>query len=222
MAPVLGVIFDRDGVLMTFDRMRLARDVLSRIPLPEAEITARWRAWLEGAALRDARDEAEQIGGFLTNLAAELDIDPAERASLARVDYLTCVRGFDDAKPALLEAKRRGLRVAVLTNNTISLSATRPLAAAGLDGLVDVALSSQMVGARKPEARAYEAVAAALGLPAKRCLFFDNTPACVAGARAVGMGAWHVDRSRECHDLDAGVVRDLTALPLVLDRRARS
>src|SRR5690606_28140779 len=128
----------------------------------------------------------------------------------------------EDAKPALVEARRRGLRIAVLTNNSAALSPSRQLAAVGLDDLVDLALSSQMIGACKPEPAAYRAAADALGFSPAQCLFFDNTPAWVEGARRVGMAAWHVDRSRGDHDLDTGIVRDLSALPLILERATRT
>jgi putative hydrolase of the HAD superfamily len=219
---MLGVVLDRDGVLTTLDRARLVRDVLSRIPLSEADLTARWRARLEGRALRDAREEEAAIAEFLEELADELELASAERRALSSLDYLGCVRGFDDAREALLEARRRGLGVAVLTNNSAELSPRRQLAAAGLDELIDVALSSQMIGKAKPHPEAYRAAAAALGVATERCVFLDNTPACVEGARGVGMSAWQVDRSRDDHDIDAHVVRDLSALPLILERATRT
>jgi putative hydrolase of the HAD superfamily len=219
---VLGVVLDRDGVLTTLDRTRLVRDVLSRVPLSEAEITTRWRARLDGRTLRDARDEEAAIAEFLEGLADELEFGADERRALSRLDYLGCVRGFDDAREALLAARRRGLRVAVLTNNSAELSPRRQLAAAGMDELIDVALSSQMIGNAKPHPDAYRAAAAALGVASERCVFLDNTPVCVEGARGVGMSAWQVDRSRDDHDMDAHVVRDLSAFPLILERATRT
>ncbi len=45
------------------------------------------------------------------------------------------------------------------------------------------------LGARKPEARAYERVAAAIGAPLNRILLIDDTEENVAGARRAGMQA---------------------------------
>ena len=48
------------------------------------------------------------------------------------------------------------------------------------------------LGARKPEARAYERVAAAIGAPLERILLLDDTEENVLGARRIGMQAAHV------------------------------
>ncbi|NUO49328.1 MAG: HAD family hydrolase, partial [Polyangiaceae bacterium] len=103
------------------------------------------------------------------------------------------------------------------TNNSMGVSPGRKLEATGLAGLFDVALSSQMIGAKKPEAAAYIAIATALQADPRHCLFFDNKRSCVEGARATGMRAFELDRTRADHDIPAGVLRDLSALSLILD-----
>jgi glucose-1-phosphatase len=45
------------------------------------------------------------------------------------------------------------------------------------------------LGRRKPERAAFEAIAAAIGVPLPRILFFDDTPVNVEGARTIGMPA---------------------------------
>ena len=52
-------------------------------------------------------------------------------------------------------------------------------------------VSSEM-GLRKPDRAAFEHVARELGIPPGRILFFDDTEANVAGARAAGLQAVHV------------------------------
>jgi putative hydrolase of the HAD superfamily len=214
---VRALVFDRDGVITTTDRERFGREVLARIPLEPAELAERWQAWNRGRALRDADDETLAIQSFLEALADELALDAAKRARFRELDYTEYVRCYDDAREALCEAHLRGLRVGVLTNNSMGVSPSRMLAAAGLDGLVDVALSAQMIGARKPDPAAYAAIAAALDAPLAGCLFFDDNRAWVEGARAMGMRAFELDRGRAEHDVAAGILRDLSAVPLILD-----
>jgi putative hydrolase of the HAD superfamily len=48
------------------------------------------------------------------------------------------------------------------------------------------------MGLRKPERAAFERVARAIGVAPGRILFFDDTEANVAGARAAGFQAVHV------------------------------
>jgi glucose-1-phosphatase len=64
---------------------------------------------------------------------------------------------------------------------------------------------SSTIGLRKPDAEAYDHVVKAIGVPASRILFFDDTAANVEGARARGLCAIHVTST---HD----VARALTAL----------
>jgi len=51
---------------------------------------------------------------------------------------------------------------------------------------------SSTIGLRKPEAAAYDHVVNAIGVPASRILFFDDSAENVAGARARGLSAVHV------------------------------
>ncbi len=64
---------------------------------------------------------------------------------------------------------------------------------------------SSTIGLRKPDAEAYDHVVKAIGVPASRILFFDDSAANIEGARARGLGAIHVTSTDD-------VARALTAL----------
>src|SRR3979411_257935 len=51
---------------------------------------------------------------------------------------------------------------------------------------------SSTIGLRKPDAEAYDHVVKAIGVPASRILFFDDSAANIEGARARGLAAVHV------------------------------
>jgi FMN phosphatase YigB (HAD superfamily) len=51
---------------------------------------------------------------------------------------------------------------------------------------------SSSIGLRKPEAAAYDHVVKAIGVPASRIVFFDDSAENIAGARARGLTAVHV------------------------------
>ena len=51
---------------------------------------------------------------------------------------------------------------------------------------------SSAIGLRKPDAAAYDYVVKAIGVPAKRIVFFDDLAANIEGARARGLTAVHV------------------------------
>ena len=120
------------------------------------------------------------------------------------------------ARPALELVRASGRKTGVLSN--FSLASLEPsLAAAGLIDLVDGICAAHVLGAAKPAAEAYHAIADALGCPPAACVMLDDEPACVEGARAAGMRAYLVDRSRAGHDLERGVVADCSALAELLD-----
>jgi putative hydrolase of the HAD superfamily len=54
-------------------------------------------------------------------------------------------------------------------------------------------VDSVELGVRKPDARAYTAAAAAIGLPVARCLFVDDLTVNVLASRAAGMPAERFD-----------------------------
>lgn len=64
---------------------------------------------------------------------------------------------------------------------------------------------SSSIGLRKPDAEAYDHVVKAIGVPASRILFFDDSAANIEGARARGLHAVHVTSTDD-------VARALTAL----------
>ena len=81
----------------------------------------------------------------------------------------------------------------------------RHIRAAGVD-FREIFLSSS-IGLRKPDAEAYDHVVKAIGVPASRILFFDDSAANIEGARARGLCAIHVTSTDD-------VARALTALDI--------
>lgn len=213
---IRAVIFDRDGVLANFDLETAARFFTPRMPLSLWEIMGRWEAW--GAQVgfpRSTAQEARFFRGFWDALCDELGLSENIRADLQGFDYTRCMVAFDDVRPALLAARAAGLRIGVLSNFSLA-SLEASLAAIGIGDLVDAACAAMVIGASKPDPPAYRITAARLGVDPEHCLFLDDEEVCVAGARAVGMRAYRVDRTRQSHALDQGVVADLLALPDLL------
>jgi glucose-1-phosphatase len=65
---------------------------------------------------------------------------------------------------------------------------------------------SNEIGARKPEAAAFAAVIADMGIPPQRILFFDDSGANVAGAKACGLNAVQVTGTEDIERALSGVV----------------
>lgn len=68
---------------------------------------------------------------------------------------------------------------------------------AGLLGHFRQIFVSSTIGLRKPDAAAYQAVIAAIGLPAERVVFFDDRLDNVAGAQGCGLQAFQVASSAD-------------------------
>jgi putative hydrolase of the HAD superfamily len=215
---VRAVILDRDGVLTHFDVPMLQAFFEPLVRLPLAELAQRWQGWCErGAGPRTLAQETAFWAEFWDGVADELALAPSARAQLRAFDYTRAIRAFPDVRAALTQARLRGLRVGVLSNFPLA-SLDASLRAAGVADLVDVACSASVIGAAKPAASAYLAATQALGVEPSECLFFDDEPLCVEGARALGIRAYRVDRTRAAHALDEDVVRGLDALPEILDK----
>jgi len=190
------IIFDRDGVLAEFALERALRELGPLLPFGLEQLGAHLRRWAasgRAVAVKDVASERLFWESFWAHLCAELGLGEEVRAQLLRFDPRRTLRAFRDARPALEQARQRGYRVGVLSNFTL-LDLPGSLEALGLGELVDVALSAAMIGTAKPAPEAYQAIARALGVPPEACLFVDDRPECVEGARRVGMRAWLLDR----------------------------
>ncbi|PTL78257.1 HAD family hydrolase [Vitiosangium sp. GDMCC 1.1324] len=188
------VIFDRDGVLAEFDLDRTRQELGPLLPFGLEQLGGHLRSWAaRGQAVTDAASERAFWDAFWVNLCGELGLGEEVRSQLLRFNPRQTLRAFPDARPALEQARRRGYRVGVLSNFTL-LDLPGSLEALGLGELVDAALSAAMIGTAKPAPEAYQAITRALGVAPEACLFIDDRPECVEGARRVGMRAWLLDR----------------------------
>jgi putative hydrolase of the HAD superfamily len=98
-----------------------------------------------------------------------------------------------DAVALMSDAREAGIKVAVLTNDGVGIAGmeffdSRPEFQA-LDAFVDAREFDQP----KPLAESYVRTARILGVDPSEVVFLDNTPACVEGARDVGMTGVLVD-----------------------------
>lgn len=106
--------------------------------------------------------------------------------------------------PLLTSAARRMPLYAFSNTNPAHVAHFSRAYAEVLGHFREVFLSSS-IGLRKPDAEAYDHVVKAIGVPASRILFFDDSAANIEGARARGLSAIHVTSTDD-------VARALTAL----------
>lgn len=149
-----------------------------RAPHPEAD---RYAGLVEG--IETGRTSLDEFEARLAELLSEGLETPLEPDGLAAELY----RELRDDERMLDVARRAhdaGIRTALVSNTWGTAAFDR----------MDLSMFDQLVfsgreGVRKPEPRIYELTAERLGVPPERCVFVDDIPVNLDGARAVGMAA---------------------------------
>jgi HAD superfamily hydrolase (TIGR01509 family) len=91
---------------------------------------------------------------------------------------------FPEVLPTLRELRRRGVRMAVVSDAWPGLPTLH--AALGMDGFFEAYAISAELGCNKPDPRMYRHASDALGLSPQDCLFLDDDPSLVTAAVALG------------------------------------
>jgi putative hydrolase of the HAD superfamily len=138
-----------------------------------------WAAGMVGGI-----DEA----GVSAQLAARLGLDGVQLAGMLADLWANYLGTANQELIDYLAGVRPRCRIGILSNSFVG-AREREEAAYGFAGLVDHLVYSHEAGARKPEPRAFEAVLGALGAEPADCLFIDDDPGNIEGARAMGISA---------------------------------
>ena len=156
------------------------------------------RRWLEAAGLPSDPETARAL----------------RRAYLSEFEEMadqTHYRLFDDVMPALRTLRRAGKKTAVISNADDDV--TMVCVHFDFATLMDLIVTSALVGYEKPDSRTYYAALEPLDVDPERALHVGDQPRSdVAGARGVGMGAVLIDRYGRHNGTDIPTVRTLTEL----------
>jgi putative hydrolase of the HAD superfamily len=119
---------------------------------------------------------------------------------------------FDDVLPVLEELRRHDLKLGLLSNTARDLDVF--VEHHGLD--VDAVLTSRVHGKTKPHDSIFHAMLERMSVAAPAAVMVGDDPGDdVAGARAIGMEAWLVDREGRFPEI-SDRLPDLRALPAAL------
>jgi glucose-1-phosphatase len=185
--PVEAVLFDFGGVLVEFDFERAlahwARSAGVAIePLRE-------RFGMDESYERHERGEID-ARAFFDSLRRSLGIDIPDAAFEA--GWASIFVGEMPGVRALLASAGAHAPLYVFSNTNPSHHRVWSRDFAETLEPVRRVFTSCGIGKRKPAPEAFHAVAQAIDVPPEHILFFDDTPANVAGALSVGMQAVHV------------------------------
>jgi 2-haloacid dehalogenase len=205
-----------DG-LAVFDSRPVAALTEHIFPGRGEEISALWRkqqfeyTWLRtlGRKYVDFLQVTEQALIFACR-SLKLELTKAD-SDLLMQSYLE-LKAWPDALPALRRLKASGLRMAFLSNFTVTLL-NRAVRNSGLEGLFESHLSTDRVGAFKPDPRAYEMATSAFGLRKDEIAFAAFAGWDAVGAKWFGYPTFWVNRANAVAE-ELGVLPDGTGKDL--------
>ena len=202
------LIFDFGNVVAFFDYEKATTKLGAHLGLSGREMLDRLGPLGFVAHLREyetgrltTRSFAEQIGRWFS-----LDI-PHEEFAAAWADIFT---PNESIVPVIRDLKQQGYRL-ILGSNTNDLHAAhfREQFRATMDQFDHLVLSHE-VGHVKPSREFYLACSAAAGSDPADCLFIDDLPANIAGARAAGLIGI-------VYESTAGLIRDLATHRVIVN-----
>jgi putative hydrolase of the HAD superfamily len=178
---VRAVIFDLWDTLVEWpvdEAERLREQVVAQSGIGAEELGRRWRASYRASQTGPLSDFYLTVGVAREQVGAQV---AAHHEFTRRV-----LRPRPGATAALAELRRRGLKLAVLSNCSEDVPAAWP--DTELAGLFDAETFSAQCGQAKPEPEIYLRTAAALGLEPADCYFVgDGANDELRGAADVGM-----------------------------------
>jgi putative hydrolase of the HAD superfamily len=191
------LLFDLGGVVFEIDFGRIFAAWARRAGCDPAVVATRFSH--DVAYQRHERGEID-AARYFASLRATLGIDIPDAAFAEGWNALWGpeIPGMAD----LLRRLRTLTRLYAFSNSNPTHHADWSARYADTLRLFHRVFVSSELGARKPEAAAFRAIAAAVGVPLEAMVFFDDTAENVAAARALGLRAVHV---RSFADVEASL-----------------
>jgi len=189
-----GLIFDMGDILFdaTAWRRWLAGELGRRgLAVTYEQLVGRWEA-----ALVDVYRGQVKYWDRLAEMLASFGLGESAAAELVRAarekgHQVRAERKLFDGVAATLEAlKKAGVKLAVLSDSESGQDQLRELLAKlGIEHCFDAVVTSVDIAAVKPEPRAFQAAADALGLELSQCAFVGHDIDELSGAQAAGLYA---------------------------------
>ena len=191
-APIRAVLFDLGGVLLDIDfgRALAAWERHTRLPAPEMRALFSFDEAFRRHETGHLDDDA-----YFAYLRERLELDCGLDAVRAGFDAI--LLGEIGETVDLLQALRGRVPRYAISNTNPSHVAEMERAFPGFLQRFDAVFTSHRIGHRKPQPEAFAHVLEAIGVPARETLLFDDLPANVDAARALGLQAVQVRGPRD-------------------------
>lgn len=171
-----------------------------------------WRSTVDERSRGRAGSPGDELRRLLERCGAAPESDELlrELVAMEAETWRRGVRLFDDVLPALDELRRRGCRLAIVSN--CSWQTREVVRATGLDRAVDAVVLSFEVGLMKPEPAILRLALERLGAGPEDALLVDDVTVNLDAARAMGMGTLLMTRYARADGPGHPTATDLTAL----------
>lgn len=180
---VTAVIFDIGGVLEVNPPTGWAERWANRLGMELHSFEAcLGQIWPPGSVGSASLEEIE------SQTAAALRLDAPSVTALMEDVWAEYVGELNDELARYFAALRPRFKTGILSNSFVG-AREREEAAYGLPEMCDALIYSHEIGYLKPDARAYQAVCAQLGVSPSQAVFLDDVEANVHGAVQAGMRA---------------------------------
>ena len=186
------IVFDLGGVLVDVDFRRALEHWAAAARVPVEALASRWQR--DEAYCAHERGELDDAGYF-AHLRSTLQLQIGDPQMLGGWNAM-----LGEPLPGM-EALVRGVArehpLYVFSNtNPAHIAHFKPRYRLLLSHFRRVYTSCEL-GSRKPEPEAFSRLAAQIGVPPERLLFFDDLEVNVQGARRAGLNAFRVTRAEE-------------------------
>ena len=190
------LLFDLGQVVIELDSARMHARWAELSGVPVADIERRSRMGVAGtdAFHRHERGELSDAA-FFEHVRCALEVDLTDE-QLKDGWNAVFVGEMSGIRPILARAGQSLPLYAFSNTNAVHQAFWSVHFADVISPFGRIYVSNEL-GARKPDVEAFQAVAAAIGVPPQRILFFDDLPTNVAGARASGMSAVQVSATAD-------------------------
>jgi putative hydrolase of the HAD superfamily len=180
---VEALVIDLDGVIRQWDEgSRAEAEADLGLPLGAIEASA-----FDPARFEPAMTGEISFDGWCAAVGEAVAAEHGVAADAVAKVFADTRFDVDAEVLALVDRVHERVPVALLSNASSRL--VEELRQAGLADHFDAVVGSADIGACKPDAAAFTAAAARLGVPPEQCLMVDDRLANVEGARAAGMQA---------------------------------
>lgn len=179
------VLFDLGGVLI---RLRGVQVLLSHLAgrMDEAGLM---RRWLFSPAVRAFESGRSSLGTFCTDIVRELDL-PMDEAGFLEI-FMSFLEGPFSGAAEILPVLAKKIQTGILSNTSDTHWQMSRSMLPELDTVQHLFLSYRM-GLMKPDTSMFRQVLASLDAPPESVLYFDDHPANVDAAGAMGIQAVQV------------------------------